>query len=350
MYGQPRSPLTEEELIRQLRMAEADKPSEELIETIRQRTVAIGWDDRMNKRLRAAAEEGARPEDLVRRVIEAVRANLTMTRLKSLFARRDAADALYDWLQNGLTIPYSPEMERDLLDAGAGDGLLSMIWPPQPPALIRGQVKEWRTAPVQGPLRNVETPARGEVELDLVVDGRVLLLLKGPSLFHLVICGQNLEVKNARYSSSLPRLTSSEWDFRIDTGVKNRGKLYLCPHDARCREGNLDKRRSDDQCRWDDLDVEDDELGYANARFVIEDDQKGKAPYKVLLKWALRPYNEAQLLSDLQKYGPDKMKERIYHRGVGFRPAPDQIEKWQKLGMTKVLIDEVRNDYRGGNW
>jgi hypothetical protein len=223
------------------------------------------------------------------------------------------------------------------------------------PLKPRFPFQEWRTPRHNvdpTPLRYNPDAVRGEVEIEAVVDGRIMFVLKHNSFFYDVICGRDLELQRAHFSSPLPKLPAERWQYQLDTSKKKpRGHVFACPQDQRCQEASDDRKkgRPESLCSWYDLTNEVDEHGFSNARFVIDDYQPGAAAYTVVFQWAVKPYTAEWLAADLRKYGAERVLARMYDWGVAIGVDPQTRAMLEEAGATPRVFQEINRNYRSSN-
>jgi hypothetical protein len=355
-----RPPLTVDDLLKWAKLAEAYKPTEEIVAAIKLHSVASRATVQDEAAIRQACESSSRPADLVRQIIDAYRDNWIFDRLKFHVRARaldQIAQIVYD---RGIEFPFSPQSVRELRQAGADEPILTMIWPPVAPPKPDFPNQEWRTPGglnTRAPLQyNAEAPY-GTVDLDLMVDSRVIIVLKHQSLFYNVACGRDLQVNAAQFSTPLPHLPPDQWDYRVllkdakrQRGGKSKATVYTCPGDPRCSEGDRDTKRQTPLCLYRDLAQAVDERGFANARFVVDDQDPGASQVFVTFQWAVRPYQMEWLLDDLKSFGAARTKDKVYARGASFRLDAPGEQALREAGADQRLIDEVKRNFRGSNW
>jgi hypothetical protein len=312
------SPLTQAELTTLLRAIEASKPSEDLVETIRQRLV----DFEVTAAVRAELERAAarRPADLAE-----------LVRLRRI------------------VVPFAPRFS-----AGLTEQARTLIWPPQEPAKPRFSGQLWRVprANVQpAPLNYDPLTVRGSATFNLGVDGRVLAVLKHQTLFYNVICSQDLEVRSALFTQPLPRVPLNQLEYDVSASGKPRGRVFACPFDQRCALADSDQKKDEyeRQCSWTDLPNGTDDYGYPPVRFLVDDPQKGSSDYLVTLNWALRPFTFNDVADALKTQGPIAVATQVYARGASFLPDATQEQALRDLGADNRVIGEIKGNQRKSN-
>jgi hypothetical protein len=318
-------PVSLDQLLEWASAPEAVRPSEEIIESLRKWGTAFPLNPASEARVRATAETARRPDDLVRQIVQATRENWILDQVRLLVRKKEALPQIAEMVrERDVRIPYSTDNERALLDAGADEPALTLLWPPLPPEKPRFQYQGWRT-PKQNvdpvPIQYDPNQVRGEVEIDAIVDGRVMFVLKHDTIFYNVICGADLQMEKAHFSGPLPRLPEERWEYRVDISKKKpRGKVFACPQDKECAKAAADTRKNPREllCSWEDLAPGADEHGYSNPRFLIDDPQSGAAAYSVTFQWAVKPYTLEWFVEDVQRVGLQHTQQRAYDWGIFF--------------------------------
>jgi hypothetical protein len=318
-------PISVTRLIERVSSPEAEHPSEEIVADIRKLSVEFEITPQLEAAIRAAAETAKRPDDLTRQIMQAARENWIFDRVRLLTRKKEELPKIAELVrERGVRIPYTPQNEQSLIAAGADEPALTLLWPPVEPLKPRQKFQEWLT-PKQNmepvPLEYDPNRVRGEVEVDAVVDGKVLLVLKHDTIFYDVICGGDLQLTRAHWSAPLPRLPLDRWEYRLDLSRKKpRGRVFACPQDPQCHNAGEDVKRSGSErlCSWEDPPTYVDEHGYPNARFVIDDYQSGQAAYDVVFQWAMKPYTLEWFAEDAKRIGLQKTRQRAFNRGVFF--------------------------------
>ncbi|MFN0106871.1 MAG: hypothetical protein ACKV2U_32860 [Bryobacteraceae bacterium] len=355
-------PITLGELETWMRLPEASRPVEEIVQQIRSRWVAFQLTPESNAALRTMAAD-SRPEDSVRQILQSAADNFALERIKPMLldpagpALRELAGVIRT---RGLQLPYSLESEgllRNSLgrrNAFAADMAIALLWPPIPPRKPRFELQEWREPGLMRPAPYAYDPnaASGRVTLDLTVDGSVVIALKHDRVFYNVACGADVRFDRIEFDSPIPKLSPDRIEQWIELPVKPRGKAFLCPGDPLCDRGKADRSRDKHEklCNWYDVEDEADERGYFASRLIIEDDKPGAAKYQAVYCWTARPYSLEYLVADLVKYGSGpELVNRIYRRGAAFSLDPAAEKQLTDAGATKREFDEIRRNTRVSN-
>ena len=354
LLAQSPPPIAYAEMEKWMLQAEADRPFEEIVRDMKARKVLFRATSEVDEGLKRAASKSGRPEDGIRQMLDAVGANWIYDSIRQLARDQEGIAALKAMVvDRNLELPYDKRLEQELRKNGALEPALMLIWPPAPPDPPRLQNQEWRSVPstmVQSPSFYNPLVTHGTVDLNLTVDGKVLLLIKHSTIFYQIVCGRDLEVKEAKFSSPIPWLDGDGIDYSVDfPGKKPRGKVYACPADPRCQAGNPDKKVKNRLCTWEDLNVEIDGRGFANTRLLVDDDPSGAASYEVRLKWAVKPFSKDSALKTLKILGAARMRDRVYARGAGFQLDAASEAEFRDAGADDRLIVEMKRNVRGSN-
>lgn len=353
------TPLTLDEIENWLRLPEAERPTEEIVEAIKRRAVDFRLGEEQRPRLRAVAVAAQRPEDFGRQILQAIEENWILDRIRLLVKTDKGLDRLAAMVsEEGVQVVYASGYEDILRKSGNPrqpqlvEAALALLWPPLEPKAPDFKMQHWRVPgnmPLP-PLHFDSDEISGQVDLDLVVDGKVLVVVKHAHLFYNIACGADLKVNSVKFSSPLPRLPFEQWDYWLKLNTKPAGNAYACPEDRRCQGGMQEPRNKEErECRWRDVESGPDQHGFANARFLIDDHPSGAHPYQVEFHWAVKPYQPAWLLADLRRYGVEHTVEKIYRRGAGFQLDVQWAARFREAGATNRMLDEIGRNVRATN-
>ncbi len=337
------APITQRELADLLRAIEASRPSEEIIEIIQKRTVDFDMTPAVRSELQAAATR--RPPDLVRAVLDNATFYGPAARLRQHALGAGSADpgqraaslgALSAFLRDRGALPRGTSTE------GWPEPALALVAPPNEPPKPPFPDQQWRrpqTGVAPAPLDYDPAAVRGAVDLDLSVDGRVMIVLKHQTLFYNAICGDDLEVRTAAFSQPLPRVPLDQIKFVVEPQGKPRGAVFACPSDARCR-------KTDRNCAWTDLAEVNDDRGYPAVRFVVDDSQRGRGSYKVTLRWTLEPMRFEDVAVLLKRAAADTVAAHVRSRGATFTLDAAQEQDLRRLGANDRVLAAIRGNQR----
>jgi len=351
-----RPPIGLEELLGWVSLPEAQHPYEEIVDSIKKFNVSFSLSPASEAQIRTRAESAARPADFTRQILQAVKDNWVFDRIRLLARHPEGLGEIASLvLERDVQIPYEPAAEKAIRAAGGDEPVLALLWPPVAPEKPKFKFQEWRV-PRQNidptPLRFDPDAVRGQVEITAVVDGKVLLVLKHNTIFYNVICGNDLDLQRAHFSSPLPRLESDRWEYRLDLSKKKpRGHVFACPQDRQCDDASVDKKKKKPEslCTWYDLQDPADAHGYSNARFVIDDYQAGSGEYQVVFEWAIKPYTAPWLADDLRKYGVNRVLQKMFAWGVSFVLDPQTENVLRDAGANQKVFEGLSRVYRQTN-